>query len=143
MRLAKHILIGTAFFEGVGTILLASRFIPDFGWEKGLYFGFFHSVSAFCNAGFDVLGESEAYISFLNYANDWVVNLTLIGLIVIGGIGFLVWEDLLLHRWHFRQYHLHTKLVLMMTGLLIVGGPGCFCFLNKITCLPRRAGLIL
>lgn len=122
VRLAKHIIIGTLIFEGVGAVILSLRFIPIYGYLEGIYYGVFHAISAFCNAGFDLMGQTEAYSSLLLYANDWIVNLTLIALIVIGGIGFLVWEDCWKHKLCFRQYHLHTKIVLITTLGLIVSG---------------------
>jgi trk system potassium uptake protein TrkH len=84
--------------------------------------GIFHSVSAFCNAGFDLMGRFEAYSSLTYYAEDVVVNITLMLLIVVGGIGFIVWDDLLKHRFHIKQYMLHTKIVLTATAVLIFGG---------------------
>ncbi|HIT64588.1 MAG TPA: Trk family potassium uptake protein [Candidatus Ventrimonas merdavium] len=119
VTLAKKIILGTALFEGAGAVLLAIRFIPEFGVLKGIYFGIFHSVSAFCNGGFDLLGSQGAYSSLVNYYDDWLVNLVIMGLIVVGGIGFVVWDDVSRKGLHFRRYKLHTKLVLLMTLILI------------------------
>ena len=94
VRLTKRIIKGTAIFEGVGAILLSIRFIPQFGLLKGIWYSIFHSISAFCNAGFDLMGHTEKYISLCNYVGDWLVNLVIVSLIVIGGIGFIVWDDL-------------------------------------------------
>ncbi len=121
VRLVRHILIGTFLFEGTGAVILALRFIPDFGLWGGITKGIFHSVSSFCNAGFDLMGEREPFSSLTTYSGDWVVNLTIMALIVIGGLGFMVWEDILQNR-RWRNFRLHTKLVLVMTMLLIVGG---------------------
>ena len=114
------ILLGTLLFEGAGALLLATRFVPRYGLARGLYMGVFHSVSAFCNAGFDLMGRPDAmYISLTEYVADPVVSLTICGLIVIGGLGFVVWDDLVRNRLHWRRYLLHTKLVLATTAVLI------------------------
>ncbi|MDY3918971.1 MAG: TrkH family potassium uptake protein [Candidatus Limivivens sp.] len=118
----KRVLIGTAAVEGIGALLLSVRFCQELGFFRGVYYGIFHSISAFCNAGFDLMGYQAPFNSLVNYSGDWLVNLTLVGLIVTGGIGFLVWDDLLKNRWHFSRYRLHTKIVLVTTAVLIVGG---------------------
>ena len=120
--LTRRIVLGTLLFEGVGAALLSIRFIRDFGFFKGLWFGVFHAISAFCNAGFDLLGCQEPYCSFVPYADDLLVNLTLMALITIGGIGFLVWTDLQRNGLHWRRYQLHTKLALCVSALLTFGG---------------------
>lgn len=120
VRLTRRILLGTLLFEGAGALLLATRFVPRYGLARGLYMGVFHSVSAFCNAGFDLMGRPDAtYISLTEYVADPVVSLTICGLIVIGGLGFVVWDDLVRNRLHWRRYLLHTKLVLATTAVLI------------------------
>jgi len=122
LRLTKLILIGTAVVELTGAALLSIRFVPMFGPVKGVLFGLFHSVSAFCNAGFDLMGELEPYSSFCLFYDDWLVNLTLIALITLGGLGFLVWQNLLKNRLHFRRYSFQTRLVLLTGGVLLFGG---------------------
>ena len=89
IKLTRKILYGTLIVEGTGAMILWIRFIPDFGVIRGLYYGIFHAISAFCNAGFDLMGYADPYISLCNYSGDWVVNLTIMSLIVIGGIGLL------------------------------------------------------
>ena len=126
VRLAKKIVIGTVFFEGLGAGLLAIRFVPQYGPGRGIYYSIFHAVSAFCNAGFDLMGWQGPYSSLVGYYNDWLVNLVIMSLIVIGGIGFIVWEDLSRHRLHFRRYMLHTKIVLLTTVALIFGSAWLF-----------------
>ncbi|NWO21431.1 Trk family potassium uptake protein [Oribacterium sp. oral taxon 102] len=121
VRLVRRIVFGTLLFEGLGALLLSLRFVPQFGLRRGLYFSIFHSVSAFCNAGFDLMGIREHYSSFCAYSGDPLVILTLSTLILVGGIGFLVWDDLLDNRWHWECYHFQTKLVLTATlGLLLI-----------------------
>ena len=122
VKLTKKIIMGTLLFEGIGAILLSIRFVPRFGPVKGIYFAVFHAVSAFCNAGFDLMGEQGPYSSFVDYVGDPLVNLVLIALIVIGGIGFIVWNDLTVKHFHWKQLSLNTKLVLSVTAILIGGG---------------------
>lgn len=126
VRLAKKIIIGTLLFEGMGALILALRFIPELGLGRGIYYGVFHAVSAFCNAGFDLMGYQGEYSSLVHYYNDWVVNLVIMSLIVIGGIGFLVWDDVSRHGIHVRKYMLHTKIVLLTTFVLVFGSAWLF-----------------
>ncbi|MDO4271251.1 MAG: potassium transporter TrkG [Eubacteriales bacterium] len=122
VRLTRRVLFGTFTFEGLGAILLACRFVPRFGFLRGVKMGVFHSVSAFCNAGFDLLGTPEQpFSSLTGYTGDPVVNLTVMALIVLGGLGFFVWGDIWDKR-RFRHFRLHTKLVLVTTGLLLALG---------------------
>lgn len=122
VRLVRGIIIGTLFFELLGTVILSFRFIPDMGTAQGIYFAFFHSVSAFCNAGFDLMGFYQPNSSLTYYVLDPLVNITICTLIIIGGIGFFVWDDLWRNRHHYKLYQLHTKVVLSSTGLLLVFG---------------------
>ncbi len=126
VRLTKLIVKGTLLIEGTGALLLSLRFIPQMGFLKGCYFGVFHAVSAFCNGGFDLMGEKEAYASLTGYVEDPIVNVVIMLLIVTGGIGFIVWQDICEHGLHVKKYLLHTKIVLLMTALLIFGGGALF-----------------
>lgn len=126
VRLVRKIIRGTFLFEMAGAMLLALRFIPEFGLVRGSYFGIFHSVSAFCNAGFDLMGIREEYSSLMAYEGDVIVNLTVMGLIIVGGAGFMVWDDFLRNRFHFKKYMLHSKILLTATGILIAGGTVLF-----------------
>ena len=122
-RLFKRLLIGTLIFEGLGAILLSIRFIPQFGVGKGIYYAVWHSVSAFCNAGFDLMGGvlgNGQFSSFTAYATDPLVSLTIAGLILIGGLGFCVWDDLLNCKFRLKKFRLHTKVVLLMTTILVI-----------------------
>lgn len=119
-KLTKKIIIGTAIFEGAGAALLATKFIPEFGAAKGIWYSVFHSISAFCNAGFDLMGIKEPYSSLVGYSDDAVVILTISMLIIVGGIGFLVWDDISKKKLKFRRYQLHTKIVLTVTAILLV-----------------------
>lgn len=119
IRLLRFILRMTFTIEGIGACLLAIRFIPQFGLLRGIWYSIFHSISAFCNAGFDLMGRSAPFSSLTNYTGDPLVTLTIAALIVIGGIGFFVWDDLARNKYHVRSYTLQTKLVLTTTALLI------------------------
>ena len=122
VKLLRKIFIGTALCEGVGALLLATRFIPEFGLVKGIYYSIFHAISAFCNAGFDLMGRQQQYASFTSYAADPVINIVLMLLIVVGGLGFVVWSDVVSKRFHWKNYCLHTKMVISVTLILIFGG---------------------
>lgn len=122
VRLTKRVIFGTLLFELSGAIILAICFAPKTGWSRGIYYGIFHSISAFCNAGFDLMGRYEPFSSLTGYRTHPVVMITVMLLITIGGIGFFVWNDLLEHRLHFRKYALHTKIVLTATLVLTFGG---------------------
>lgn len=131
VRLVKKIVAGTALVELAGAVLLMIRFIPEFGLIRGIYFGIFHSISAFCNAGFDLMGIRESYSSLTAYENDVLINLTVMALILIGGIGFLVWDDFLRNRFRFRKYLLHSKIMLISSVLLVFGGAVLFYLFEK------------
>lgn len=122
VRLIRLVLKGTLLFEGIGALLLFTRFYPRMGLARGIYYAIFHSISAFCNAGFDLMGYYEPYSSFTSYYDDPVVTFTICALILIGGIGFIVWSDIAQHKWHFRKYALQTKMVLTFSAVLVFGG---------------------
>ena len=122
VRMAKVVFGGTLIFEGTGALLLSFYFIPRLGIGKGIYFSIFHAISAFCNAGIDLMGYFDPGTSLMTAADSPLVCLTIMSLIVIGGIGFFVWADIREHKFHLKNYKLHTKIVLTTTCLLIVGG---------------------
>lgn len=119
-QLVRRIIAGTAIIETTGAAILATQFVPEFGWLIGLYYSFFHAISAFCNAGFDLMGCIEPGSSMINFNGNAVVMVTLVFLILIGGIGFFVWDDILVCKAKFKNYKIHTKLVLVLTAILIV-----------------------
>lgn len=121
VKLVRHVLIGTLFFELTGAIILWIRFAPIYGVWDALGMGVFHSVSAFCNAGFDLLGEQSGITSSAFFAGDKIALLTVTFLVIIGGLGFFVWEDIWKNR-RFKKLHLHSKLVLVITLILITFG---------------------
>ncbi len=126
VRLVKKIVQGALGIEFLGAVLLSFRFIPRFGVVKGIYYSLFHAVSAFCNGGFDLMGTEEAYSSLVAYEGDILVNLVIVALILVGGIGFIVWDDVARNKWHFKRYLLHSKIVLTVTFLLTVIGTVLF-----------------
>ncbi|WP_346916360.1 TrkH family potassium uptake protein [Clostridium sp.] len=118
VKLARYILRFTFSIELIGAILLSFEFIPEFGIVKGIYYSIFHAVSAFCNAGFDLMGE---YTSLTAYSDNTLVILTLSSLIIIGGLGFYVWNDIFNYK-HTKRLTLQTKLVISMSvGLVLFG----------------------
>ena len=129
VALIKRICKYTFILETIGAVILAIRFIPQYGIKTGIFYSIFHSISAFCNAGFDILGDS----SFMNYSSDLLVNITIMMLIIIGGLGFTVWTDILNSlkkgikeklniKKIWKSFSLHTKLVLTITIILLVTG---------------------
>lgn len=122
VRMSRLILGGTVLFEGLGAVLLSFYYIPRLGLGKGLYFSLFHSISAFCNAGIDLMGYYQPSSSLTMAADSYLVGITIALLILIGGIGFLVWEDALHWKWRISRYRLHSKVVLAAAAVLVVGG---------------------
>ena len=135
VRLTKFILKTALFIELGGAALLAYPFCRDFGFPKGIWYALFHSVSAFCNAGFDLMGAKEPFSSLTSYSSDVLVNITVIMLIIIGGIGFLTWEDIKNNKWHIRRYRMQSKVILSVTGILIVL-PALYFFFGEFSDKP-------
>ncbi|MGM9940818.1 MAG: TrkH family potassium uptake protein [Bulleidia sp.] len=116
VQLTRFIIKSVVVIEGIGAVLMAPVFIHDFGPLKGIWCAVFHSISAFCNAGFDIIGN---FSSMTSYASNPLINFTLIFLIVTGGLGFLTWGDILKHKWHVHRYRLQTKIILVTSAILI------------------------
>ena len=119
VRLTGFIVRVTLGIELIGALLMAPVFCRDFGLFRGLWMSLFHSVSAFCNAGIDLLGVRGAYSSLTSYAYDPLINLVIILLIVIGGIGFLTWDDIYRNRHHISRYRMQSKVILSYSLALI------------------------
>lgn len=145
--LLKRIFKYTVIFELIGAIFLSTVFIPEFGIQKGTFYSIFHSISAFCNAGIDILGEN----SIMRYSTNSIVSITMMVLIIIGGLGFTVWEDLsdaikkrmkdrLSKRKLIKELTLHTKIVLITTFILLITGTlFIFCFeYNNLTTMANN-----
>lgn len=122
VKLLKKIFIGTFLFEAIGAVILAYAFYEEMGLKKSIYFGIFHSVSAFCNAGFDLMGFRDPFSSMTYYQKSPLVCFTLMALIVLGGLGFFVWSDVLKNKFHFSRYSLHSKIILYSALVLILIG---------------------
>lgn len=119
VRLTGFILKTAFLIELMGAILLASAFFKDFGL-KGIWLGIFHSISAFCNAGFDLMGTVSPFSSLTSYSAQPAINITVMLLIIIGGIGFLVWEDIKTNKRHIKKYRMQSKVVLSVTAFLLI-----------------------
>lgn len=131
VRMVRRVLLGTALFEGAGTMLLSIRFVPEFGFRKGLWFSLFHSVSAFCNAGFDLMGTIEPSSSLTGFYDDPLVILTISALIILGGIGFIVWTDIVDCKYQIKKLNYHSKVVMTFTAVLLVAGTVLFYFSER------------
>ena len=135
VRLTAFVVKGCFIIELIGVLALLPVFCRDYGAE-GIWLAIFHSVSAFCNAGFDLMGDKTgAFSSFTGYAAQPVVNATLILLIVVGGIGFLVWEDVCQNKWRVNRYRTQSKVVLLTSAILIVF-PALYFFFFEFGGLP-------
>ena len=119
VRMTGFILKTSRAIELLGAVSLSFVFIPQFGLIKGIWYSVFHSVSAFCNAGFDLLGTDVPYCSLVDYSNNSIVNFTIMSLIVIGGLSFSTWADFSEHKFKFKKYRVQSKIVLVATALLI------------------------
>ena len=139
--IVRKLLIGTAAVELAGAFFYSFWFVPEHGFWKGIGYSLFHSVSAFCNAGFDLMGVKAPFSSLTGYIGDPVVNLTIMLLIVVGGLGFLTWRDIFTHCFRFREYRLQSKLILTATAALLLFG--FLFFLLYEFRLPQWAGMTL
>ena len=135
VRLTGFIIKGIFLIEIIGALIMLPVFCKDYGAE-GIWMAVFHSVSAFCNAGFDIMGtKSGEFTSLTHYSAQPVINITIMLLIIVGGIGFLVWEDICKHKWRIREYRTQSKLVLIVTAALIVF-PAVYFFFFECGDLP-------
>lgn len=126
-QIVKRVAVGTLVFELIGAAALSTRFIGDFGVASGIYKSIFHSISAFCNAGFDIIGIGNPEITSMSYyATDPVINITLTLLIIVGGIGFIVWSDLFNIFTKKKRLSVYSKFVLTITLILLLGGAFIF-----------------
>ena len=141
VRLTRFILRGTFLIELLGALAVLPVFCRDYG-GRGVWMAIFHSISAFCNAGFDILGtESNRYPSLTGYADSPVINITIMLLIVIGGIGFLTWNDICENKWRFHRYRMQSKVIFVTTGLLILL-PAVFFFFSDFSALSAGNRLL-
>ena len=131
VKLLRKIIITSFAIEIVAATILSIRFIPLLGTAKGIYYGIFHAISAFCNAGFDLMGVFSPRSSLTFFDTDIVVNIVIMSLIVVGGLGFVVWDDIMDNKLKFSKYRLHTKIVLIGTAVLITVPAVIFFFLES------------
>jgi len=125
VRIQKWVLWGSLIVQTTGALVLFFRFLPEYGWARGAKWGVFHAISAFCNAGFDIVGDVSGGVGMMYFADDPVVLITLMTLIVVGGLGFFVWQEIAVRR-SFRKFGIYTKLVLLTSGVLILAGAFLF-----------------
>ena len=135
VRLTRFILRGTFLIELIGALAMLPVFCRDYGW-RGIWMAVFHSISAFCNAGFDILGtNNNLYPSLTGYVQNPVINITIMLLIITGGIGFLTWDDICENKLHFHRYRMQSKVIVIVTLMLIVL-PALFFFFADFGALP-------
>lgn len=135
VRMTTFILKTSIIIELVGAVFLATVFCKDYGIGKGIWYGLFHSISAFCNAGFDLNGVLEPYSSLTFYSEQPIVNITVMLLIIVGGIGFLTWADIQKNKWHLKKYRMQSKVILCVTACLIVI-PAIYFFFCEFNSFP-------
>lgn len=141
VRLTGFVLKATLIFELGGAVIMMPVLCKDYGF-KGVWLAVFHSISAFCNAGFDILGtDASKYVSLTQYVNCTSINLAVIFLIVIGGIGFLTWEDIYTNKLHFRQYRMQSKVILITSAVLIIV-PALYFFFFDLNNLPIKQRIL-
>ena len=141
VKLTSFILITTAIIETLGAAVMAPVFIKEFGFPKGIWYAVFHSVSAFCNAGFDLMGAKEKYSSLTYFIDNPLINITIMTLIIVGGIGFLVWQDVKVNKIHLHRYRMQSKLVLITSAVLIVL-PAIAFFVSDFSGMPLRTRIL-
>lgn len=135
VRLTRFVLKGTLLIELIGALCMLPSFCGEYG-ASGIWKAVFHSVSAFCNAGFDILGTgAHTYPSLTEYMGNPSVNIAIMLLIIVGGIGFLTWDDICLHKHHFRRYRMQSKIVLF-TSALLIAIPAVFFFFCDFGGMP-------
>lgn len=120
VRLTGFIIKMTIIFEFLGAVAMAPIFCMEFGVLKGIWYAIFHSISAFCNAGFDLMGVKTPYSSLTYFVDHPVINVVIMSLIVIGGIGFMTWDDIKVNKHHFQKYRMQSKVILITTALLVL-----------------------
>lgn len=137
VRLTGFVLKGTFLVEFTASFIMMPVFVKDFG-AKGIWMAIFHSISAFCNAGFDLMGtENAKYASLTSYISHPLINITIMLLIIIGGIGFLTWEDILKNKYRIKSYRMQTK-VILTTSLLLILFPAFFFFFRDFADMPMQ-----
>jgi len=135
VRLTGFIIKMTIIFELLGAVIMAPTFCKEFGVLKGIWYAVFHSISAFCNAGFDLMGAKTPYSSLTFFVDNPVINFAIMSLIVIGGIGFMTWDDIKVNKHHVRKYRMQSK-VILITTVLLISLPALYFFLFEFDDKP-------
>ena len=138
MKMLVFLLKWTGIIELFFALILATQFIPEFGLRRGLWYSVFHSVSAFCNAGFDLMGIKEPFSSLTEYVGNPVVNISIMSLILLGGLGFMTWQDIAKNKWNFHRFRLQSKIILSTTVFIILL-PALFYFFVEFPGLPIKS----
>ncbi len=141
VRLTRYILKVIFITEAVGAVIMAPVFCRDFGIGKGIWYAVFHSITAFCNAGFDLMGVNQQFSSLTYYSSNIIINVVIMLLVILGGIGFLTWNDVQTNGIHFKRYKMQTKVILVTSGLLILL-PAIFFFFAEFTHLPVKERIL-
>ena len=135
IKMLRFILKGVFLLEALGALAMTFVFIPMFGWIQGIWFSIFHSISAFCNAGFDIVNDGILFNSLMGYAANPIINLAIMLLIIIGGLGFLTWRDICTNGIDIKRYRMQSKVILTVTsGLILV--PTVYFFFFELAHLP-------
>ena len=135
IRLLQFICKITFMVEGFFALLMSFTFIPEFGLIKGIWYSIFHSISAFCNAGFDLMGVREPFSSLTSYVSNPIINISIMSLILIGGLSFSTWADIKEYKFNLHRYHMQSKIILLMTAILVVF-PAIYFFFVDFTGMP-------
>lgn len=141
VRLTKFVLKMTLIFEIIGAFVMMPVFVKDFGL-RGVWMAFFHSISAFCNAGFDLMGDGNyQFVSLISYMSNPLITISISFLIIIGGIGFITWEDIYTNKGNFKKYSMQSKVILVTTSLLIII-PSLFFFFLDFSEFPLKERIL-
>ncbi len=141
VKLTKYIMKVIFITEGIGAVIMAPVFCQDFGIAKGIWYAVYHSITAFCNAGFDLMGVKEQFSSLTFYSSNIIINVVIMLLIILGGIGFLTWHDVQTNRFNFKKCKMQTKVILIITLILIIL-PTIFFFFVEFNHLPIKERIL-
>ena len=141
VKLTSFIFKGTIIIEMIGALLMFPSFMKDFGVTKGIYYSIFHSISAFCNAGFDLMGDVSKFSSLTKYQSDVMINISIMLLILIGGLGFLIWKDMINYKFDMKSYSTQTKMVLVMSVVLVIF-PSVLFFFTEFSSLEIKTRIL-
>ena len=141
MKMLLFLLKWTGIIELFFASLLATQFIPEFGVKRGLWYSIFHSVSAFCNAGFDLMGIKEPFSSLSDYVGNPLINISIMSLILLGGLGFVTWQDIAKNKGNFHRYRLQSKIILSTTIFLVLI-PALFYFFLEFREMPMESRIL-